>query len=364
MPDAGPAAAWQRVAEVADYDVIDADLAHACDQAVAVWGRSIGWPGRQAEMYRRYYLECPVGQPQMKFLRHVPSGQVVGTLGVGPRRVRWQGHDVLAGVLSHFCVVKAHRKLRPPMLLINQTVQACRGRYDVLYAMPSTPRASALGKLFGGTPACIMRRRVKVLRHAKYAARWLPRSLAAAAGTMVDTVLGVRRIGFANQRPLTGEWTAQVDPLMSALWHDCAGGPRWNAARDPAMLRWRFDGLPAARRRYLLVRDARDRALRAWFACDDNFFDPDILVVHDFWAAGGPVAIERAAIRVLCGAARELGFAAVEMRLGAPDSTAAAWLAEGFIERNRHPVFMAWLNASLPASASDDLHITELDDDG
>lgn len=194
--------------------------------------------------------------------------------------------------------------------------------------------------------------------------RWLPRPLAAAAGTVVDIALGLRRSGFANGSPLTGEWTAQADPRMSALWHNCAASPRWNAARDPAVLHWRFDGLPAAHRRYLLVRDVRNGALQAWFACDDNFFDPDILVVHDFWAAGGPAAIDRAAIRVLCAAARELGFAAVEMRLAAPDSTAATWLAEGFSERNHHPVFMAWLNASLPVPANGDLHITELDDDG
>lgn len=81
------------------------------------------------------------------------------------------------------------------------------------------------------------------------------------------------------------------------------------------------------------------------------------------WAAEGPATIDRSAIPGLSGAARQLDFAAVERRLAAPDSTATAWVAEGFIERNRHPVFMAWLDASLLAPASDDPRITELDDD-
>lgn len=364
MPTVDPAFARQRVAKVADYDVVDADLGHACEQAAAVWGNTIGWPGRQAEMYRRYYLECPVGQPELKFLRHVPSGRIVGTLGVCPRRVRWQGRDIHAGVMSHLCVLRGHRKLWPPLLLIDRMVEACQGRYDVVYAMPSTPRAAALGKLFGGEPACHVRRRVKVLRHAKYAARWLPGPLASLAGAGADAACAWRPRTRNPERWLRSEWLDHVDPRMSALWHGGAEGLKWNAARDPALLRWRFDRLPSRRRRYLLVHDARDGSLRAWFACDDNYFDPDILVVHDFWAAGGPAAIGRGAIRMLCDAARKLGFSAVEMRLAAPDATARAWLAEGFRERNRYPVFMAWLNDALPRPAVDDLHITELDDDG
>lgn len=363
MPDTEPAA-WERITQLADYEVIDADLAQACGQAVAVWGSSIGWPGRQAEMYRRYYLECPVGQPQMKFLRHVPSGKLVGTLGVGPRRVHWQGRDIRAGVLSHLCVSQAHRKVKPPLLLIAEMVRACRGHYDVLYAMPRTPRAAALGELFSGKPACQMQRWVKVLRHTKYAARWLPRPLAAVAGRSLDLASALHGRMQPAEPALTCEWLDRVDPRMPAFWQLSANGPQWNAARDPALLRWRFDRLPSRHRRHLLVRDTRDDRLSAWFACDENFFDPDILAVHDFWSAGGPAAIERGAIRVLCAAARKLGFAAVEMRLAAPDSTAAAWLAEGFSVRNRNPIFMTWLNGTLPAPDADDLHLTELDDDG
>jgi hypothetical protein len=48
-----------------------------------------------------------------------------------------------------------------------------------------------------------------------------------------------------------------------------------------------------------------------------HFFDHDIPVVQDFWHAGDPDVMPGAAIRVLCAAARKLGFAAVEVRLAA-----------------------------------------------
>ena len=362
MPDKEPLARWNRVAGVPDYEVVDADLEHACDDALAVWGGSIGWPGRQAEMYRRYYLECPVDRPELRFLRHVPSGRVVGTLGVGPRRVSWKGRELRAGMLSHFCVVQAHRKIKPPILLIKQTADACRGRYDVLYAMPRTPSAAALGKLFGGAPACCMSRQVKVLRHAKYAARRLTPALAGMAGGIADAVMRIGSGLRGGTGQLTGRWTDQVDPGMAALWRTSQAGPLWNSARDGAMLRWRFDRLPSSRRRHLLVEDARGH-LQAWFACDSNFFDPEILVVEDFWCAGGPAAIDAPVIRVLCREAAALGFCAVEVRSAAPD-TARAWIREGFVERNRYPVFMAWLNPSVAAGPGEALHLTELDNDG
>lgn len=363
MANGGPAFPWDRVASVPDYEVIDADLAHACEDALAVWGNTIGWPGRQAEMYRRYYLECPEGKPEMHFLRHRPSGRVVGTLGIGPRRVFWRGREITAGTLSHFCVVREHRKLRPAVLLFKRTVDACRGRYDVLYAMPRTPSAAALGKLFGGAPACFMTRRVKVLRHAKYAARRLPAALAGVAGGIADVAvrMGAGLRGGAGQ--LTGRWSDEVDPAMAVLWQASQAVPPWNAARDDAMLRWRFDRLPSSRRRYLLVDKPASGTLVAWFACDSNFFDPDILVVEDFWCAGGPAAIDAAAIRVLCREAAALGFCAVEVRSGAPEA-AQTWGREGFVERNRYPVLVAWLNASVAAATGDVLHLTELDNDG
>jgi hypothetical protein len=369
MANAGPVFPWDRLTSVNDYEVVDADLPHACDEAVAVWATTIGWPGRQEEMFRRYYLEYPDGQPELKFLRHLPTGKVVGTLGVGPRRVAWKGREIRAGMLSHFCVVAAHRKMRPPMFLFKSVIDACRGRYDALYAMPGTqesaPHAVALQRMaVAGVTTHFKRRHVKVLRSAGYAARVLPRPLANVAGAVVDAGLRFRDALRGGTGAVASRWADAVEPGMADLWNDAARADAWCASRDFAMLRWRFDRLPSHRRRHLLVSNPGGGPLLAWFACDDNHFDSGILVVQDYWLAGGSEAIDRAAIRALCRETLRLGYAAVEMRIAAPDPVAVPWIDEGFVERGREPVPVFWLDLDVFGGTSGSVHITEFDNDG
>lgn len=352
-----------RLAGDADYDVVDADLHSACDDAVRVWGTTIGWPDRQRVMYERYYLEYPGPAPMLKLLRHLPTGEVVGTVGIGTRRILWNGKEIRAGVASHLCVDKRHRKHAPAALLAKATLAACMGRYEVLYGMPSTPAAQAFARQLGFPGVGDQVRRVKVLRHAKYLARRLPRVLASAAGAAVD---GAKQLRGASRQDdsLTARWADHSDARMASLWASAPTPNGWNAVRDEAMLRWRFDRLPSAQRRYLLLGDGAGGSLQAWFACDTNFFDPDILVVNDFWCASGPVAIAPAMIRALCRAARALGFSALESRMVASDDVAAAWMREGFVERNRLPIFMLWVDRKLAGTSPAALHITDFDNDG
>jgi hypothetical protein len=368
----GPVFPWDRLKSVADYEVVDADLEHACADTLAVWRTTVGWPGRQEEVFQRYYLEHPGARPELKFLRYIPTGNVVGTLGVSPRRVWWHGHEIRAGMLSHFCVLPEHRKMRPPMFLFKSTIDACRGRYDALYAIPGTqessPHAMALERIAAaGVTTASKVRRVKVLRSARYAARFLPGPLADAAGAVVDAGLRARDGLRAGGGGVEGRWTGSATEDMVALWQATPQDGRWCAVRDFGMLRWRFDLLPSYRRRYLLVSEkgaSEGGNLLAWFACADNYYDRDSLVVQDFWSKGGPGRIGRAAIRALCGAAREAGFAAVEMRMVAPPDMASAWVGEGFTERNRAPVPIFWLNPDVAGGTSGSLHITEFDNDG
>ena len=63
MANVGPVFPWDRLTSVADYEVVDADLEHACANALGVWRTTIGWPGRQEEVFQRYYLEHPGAKP-------------------------------------------------------------------------------------------------------------------------------------------------------------------------------------------------------------------------------------------------------------------------------------------------------------
>ncbi len=220
MQNTQPVFPWDSLEPVDGYEVIDADLETGCDTAVAVWGGSIGWPDRPVEMYRRCYLECPLGKPELKFLRHVPSDRIVGTLGVIPRRVLWNGKEIRVGVLSHFCVVADHRKIRPAQLLLKAVSDACRGRYDVVYGMPATPHSVAFGgKLARADIACTISRRVKVLRYAKYLARFLPRPLAGAIGRIADAAQQTGDV-LLHRRSIAirAKWVDGVDPRMAELW--------------------------------------------------------------------------------------------------------------------------------------------------
>jgi hypothetical protein len=351
---------------MSDYEVIDADLARACDEVTAVWGNTIGWPGRQDEMFRGYYLQYPDAHPILKLLRHVPSGETVGVLGVGPRRVRWNSGEIRAGMLSHLCVRPDHRKIQPPMLLVRAAIDACHGSYDVVYAMPRTSKSVAFAKLSGMPWACDIKRYVRILRHGHYARRVLPRPLADLAGGPLDAMAAIRDAASGRKHPgLEAEWVTRADIRMEALWRETAETTQaWSAMRDIAMLRWRFDALPAVRRRYLLLSDRATGRLVAWFACDTNGHDEAILMVQDFWGAGTSGSVDRASVRALCREARVLGFAAVEMRLSGPDAVMEPWRREHFTERNRYPVFAHWLNADLASRTAAGFRMTELDNDG
>lgn len=354
------------LAGVAGYTIVDADLARDGELAVAVWGKSIGWPDRPAEMYRRYYLDSSIGAPAMKFLRHVASGQVVGTLGLSPRPVLWDGQEIRAAALSHFCVVRGHRRVRPARLLLNATLEACRGRFDVVYGITPSAEASALAKLMGFRPATFLARHVKVLRHAGYLRRVLPRPAAWVAGAVLDAAVAARdRLRSRRGRGrFTVEWTGRSDPRLAALWRAAPAAAGWQAVRDEAILRWRFDGLRSLQRRYLLLHERASGRLAAWFACDTNGYDTGIFVLQDFWSMRGAGPIDPAMLDAVACGVRELGFAAIELRIAAPVATLAPWRAAGFIERTRFPVYMLWMNPDGARGRTGPYHITDLDNDG
>lgn len=357
-----------RDASSPEYQVVCGDLAASREDVTRVWGNTVGWPGNQDAGYRTYYLDGEVDAPDLILLRHVPSGGIVGTLGVSPRTVLWNGREVRAGTLSHLCVEPEHRRIRPAKLLMAGVVDACAGRYDVLYAMPRTPESMALARLLvramDGRLVCEQTRRVRVLRYANYVRRILPRVPAIMLGGLLDVASDMRGAWRGRKDKLRAEWTTKFDPRMAALWRRSAGGDGWVAARDEQTLRWRFDRMVSRQRSYLLLSTPGSGHLSAWFACDVNPYDPTILVVQDFWHGGGVSAIAASAVRTLCRETRRLGFAAVEIRLAAPEPTFAPWTREGFVERNRAPVYMRWLCAGAGGEHDGPYCITDLDNDG
>lgn len=347
------------------YTQIDANIEQDRATAAGVWDGILGWTGRFPEMYDAFYRDCPGGRPVLKFLRHEPSQTIVGTGGVGPRRVLWRDLEIRAGVLAHFCVTPTHRSVKPAIFMLRSMVEAARGRFDVLYGFPR-PKAAAICKLAGYKVGGELIRRVKILRHENYAARFLPRPLAILVGRLIDLAFRISDIARHPTGRATpfAEWTDAVDPRMGELWEKTDHGDGWTAVRDTETLRWRFDRLLSTRRCYLLLGDAPGGPLSAWFACDTHPRDASILTINDFWSKDGLNAIDPSAVRTLCRAARDEGFHALELRFTGSEQAHASWANEGFTERGRQPLYVLWLNPDLAGDFAGKMHITDIDNDG
>ncbi|MFA6229098.1 MAG: hypothetical protein WC617_02840 [Rhodanobacter sp.] len=347
------------------YRVSDADLSRDRDAVVSVWDGSIGWAGRLPEMFDAFYRDCPLGQPLLKLLHHQPENTVIGTIGAGPRRILWRGQEIRAGVVSHLAVLPAHRSVKPGIFLSRSLVEMARGRFDVLYGLPSS-KGAALAKLAGFKVGGQLIRQVKILRYQNYIDRVLPQPASVIGGALINfanqTWDRMRRLVEAGSAH--AEWVNHVDPRMDRLWQQSPHGERWTSIRDATMLHWRFDRLPSARRRYLLLSPIRDGELTAWFACDTNVHDPHMLSVNDFWTIDGVQAVDPVSIRTLCRAAYREGFHSIELRFTGSEEAHASWSAEGFVERSRQPLIVIWLNQELAGETEGMLHITDIENDG
>ena len=349
----------------ARYDVIEADLGRDRDAVIAVWRGHIGWRHQLERMYEVYYRRCPHGSPQLYLLRDRRDGAIVGTMGVGPRPMLWQGRPIRAAVLSHMAVLPGHRTVAPALQLGRTAHAASLGRFDFIYALPNA-MSGAICRRAGFRPIGNLLRHVKLLRYRPYLSRVLPRVLARAGGGALDAMIAAgHHLRAPGRGPPHAGWTDTVDPRMPALWEGSDRGQVLSTIRTSALLDWRLLGLPAVRRRFLLVGPSAGSPLLAWFACETNVRDSGLMTVTDAWSADGVHGFDRRAVRALCRMAYEAGFDAIEIRLTAAAPVLAAWRAEGFITRGRQPLFAMWTDRR---HGSDDvgacMHLTDIEQDG
>lgn len=347
------------------YEVVEGQLERDRDTVIGLWRGHIGWRDQLGRMYDVFYLNCPFGRPLLRLLRHRASGEIVGTVGAGPRPMLWQGRESLVACASHFVVLPGHRSLKPAMGLIRAVALASQEHFAFGYAMTNL-QGGAVGKRAGYAVAGQLLRHVKPLRYRGYASRVLPGPLGRAGGTLLDGVLAAgRRLRIPARRSgLHVAWNDAVDPRMQALWEQSEHGEGLCTVRSTRMLEWRLLGLPAVRRRFLLVAPAPGAPLLAWFACETNVRAPGFMTVTDAWFAGGVRAADRRAIRELCRMGYAAGYDAIELRLTATRSVLDAWRAEGFVTRGQQPFFVHGMDASRDGDISIGLHITDIEQDG
>lgn len=340
------------------YGVRAGDVARDREGVLGIWRGNLGDDARMPAKYDWFYRASPAGAPLLQLL--TADGRDVGTCAAGRRRMLRDGRPLHGGVLVDLAVLPEHRSLGPALMLQQGLFASARRELDLLYGFPN-PKAAPVFKRIGYRPLGHMARHVRVLRHAPYLARRLPRALAplsAPAGVLVDAASRMRlALLHAQGRALRTTWVARADARMQAIWDASVKPDGIVAVRDLEHLRWRFDHAPSAGFRYLLASRRGDDAPVAWFAVRTS---GNALHVHDYWSLQG-AAVGTRALLALLSAARAERHVAVSVELATSQAHLMPWRALGFEERSRRPIFGNWGDAA--GDPAPDLHLTAADED-
>lgn len=342
----------------APYAIEAGDVSRDRETVLKLWHGNLGEDARMQSKYDWFYAGCPFGEPTLCLLRQVADGLAVGVASAGPRRMLAQGSAIGAGVLVDLAVSAEHRSLGPAMMLQTALAESACARFTLLYGFPN-PKAAPVFKRVGYAKLGEIVRHARVLRHGRYFARRLPRPLASFAGALADVAVRLHDAWRSRRdRRLRADWSDAADPRFDGLWAGSRPAEGVLAIRDHAFARWRFDQCPLEKTRYLLLSDARDDSLLAWFACQAG---NDTLHVRDFWSQGAWNGLERAHVDSLLGAARRAGFASVSVEIASKGDRLDGWRAARFSPRGRRPVFGKWADGRPAAEL--DLYLTSADED-
>jgi hypothetical protein len=323
------------------YRVEPGEAARDRDALIAIWRGNLGRDDRMRAKFDWFYLGCPFGEPVVRVLRHGEQALPVGVATAARRPMRWNGQALRAGVLVDLAVVAEHRALGPALMLQGSLLQDGATHFDLLYGFPNQKAVPAF-KRSGYRHLGDIVRYARVIRHSGYLGDRLPSVLTAPAGVVLDigrrVLDGWKRLGA---RRLQAQWSDHADARFDALWARSGEADGLVAVHDQAFARWRFDDSPLERTRYLLLTDPADGQLCAWFACQ---VQGKVLHVRDFWADDARTGLGYGYVDALVTNARRAGHVAVSMEYAAAPDKLAGWLAAGFVERGRRPVYGRFLD--------------------
>ncbi len=343
------------------YSTRNGDASADSDAVLAVWRGNLGQDARMAAKYDWFYGRAPAGAPLLQLLMQTGNAVPVGACAAGRRRMLHDGAEARAGVMVDLAVMPAHRSLGPALILQQGLFAAGQRELDLLYGFPN-PKAAPVFKRIGYRQLADMIRYVRVIRHAQYVHRRLPRlpaSLTTPLGAIIDLTHRLRDVWrHPRARRFRAAWRDRV-PDIAAMWDASPKPPALTALRDAAHLRWRFDDAPIAGNlppfRHLQLFDGEMQV--AWFAVR---VEGHTLHIHDFWSYDGARPAPEI-IAALLRAARQQGHAAVSIELATSGERLTPWRHSGFEPRGKRPVFGA-ITASTGIAAPD-LHLTSADED-
>ena len=310
--------------------------------------------------YDWFYLGCPWGAPLLQAICHGTGSEWVGVAAIGPRRMLLDGKEIRAGELVDLIVDSRHRSLGPALMLQHAIFDRALAEFDFIYGFPN-PKALPVVKRVGYSSFPDIVRSSRVLRHAPYLQRMMPRLPAHIAGFALDLV---DRCGdlwrWLSGSRLVGEWSAEVTLRMQELWNRTKPAAGLVSVHDRETLAWRFNQAEFNRARYLQVSAQRGGPITAWFTCQG---EGPTLHVRDFWAADATSGISREALHALIRAGRAEGYAVISVECASTSTALSTWRAARFIARGRRPIVGAW-SPRIPESARPEvIHLTPADED-
>lgn len=333
-----------QVADDSPYAITAADFVRDRDAVVDVWRASLH-DGQARTLKLDWFYRSAPHAALLQVLVHRPSDAIVGTAGVGWRRMRLDGNALRGGLLADMAVMAGHRMLGPALLLQRTACETALQEGDLVYGFPN-PNAVPVVKRLGYVHVGDMTTYVRAVRHASYLARRLPAAVAGVLGGGIDRLVRLRdRLHRSSGRRLHAEWRDTPHDTVHA--HAWSTPGTLEGVHDREALEWRFARCPLASFRFLYLRREGDTQPCAWFVCQQ---DADTLRVVDFKT--DPAGNASRSLAVLADIAYRLGCRSVSLEGCLLDGEKALLRRHGFFARQGRPVYARWKQpAAAPRAA-------------
>ena len=310
-----------------------ADLEAEADQIVKLLAAYVN-PRYDRARFDWLYRRNPDGVAQAWLAFNAVTGELVGTAAAVPRWIHVDQEQVLARVLSDFCVADAYRALGPALQLQRACLGARAGeKISLCYDFPG-PGMMAVYKRLRIEPFAQMRRLVYPLRiDAQAEALPLPSLVREGIRVGGNALLDLRARARRKNRRFTfsllpGRCGAEFSAL--AARHGVEHGV--SVRRSAEYLNWRFLDNPFQRHEILTARERGELVAYAVLAPDAHY--PAIVDLFGPLEPGAVTAVASAAVTLARGRhARALTVTVLESHPWVP-----ALLAEGYRPRETHPV--------------------------
>ena len=229
------------------YSIEQADLSRDRGLIIDLWSKNLRAHTAEEHQARFdwHYGENPTRASRCFLVRHRSSGKVVGTAGLGVRKIFVDKCETAAGIAIDFTVEPPHRTLQPAVFLARAVAKTIESSVDFIFALPNKD-AKAVFRRVGYAEVGPFRRFVKVLDAGEYLRR---RALSAVVRVPLAAFLNlgqqvmVRLHGGLRRgcHALELDWQ---DPRLESLWRSALPSDGMMGDRQPGYLQWRFGRCP------------------------------------------------------------------------------------------------------------------------